>query len=307
MTGLQVPAEDSRELLRRYARDGDEHAFRLLVERHAGLVYSAAQRKLGMFAAHAADVAQAVFIKLAQRAKVLPDEVVLAAWLHSMAVRYALNHLRSERRRTTREHIAYSMNDDRSTTAAWPQIALEIDDSLAALSTRDREVLLLRYVEDLDLASTGHALGISPDAAQKRIARALERLRGQLRKRGVAALPATVSACLGSPMLRVAPEGFATAAAEVALGSGRGSAATTMAAISESWKAFPGHMLAGASIAALLLFAVTRIPSPEHSSAPLQSRNFAPVGRASQEGANSLTSEAQELMRLLQAHLSPVG
>lgn len=299
-----MSVENSRELLRRYAREGDENAFRLLVERHAGLVYSAAQRKLGPLAAHAADVAQAVFIRLAQRAKVLPEEIVLAAWLHSMAVRYALNHLRTERRRSVREQTAFTMNADDGTTVGWPQIASEIDDALAALSARDREAILLRYVEDHDLADTGQSLGISADAAQKRIARALERLRVQLLKRGVVAGVATVTACLAAPVIRAAPCGFAAAAAGPALEAGRKATANWLTMIAESWKAFPGPALAGTTIAALASCAAIWIPA---RNSPQRTESNAPPAAVveSSVAVESLAPAAAEVMQLLHEQLSP--
>ena len=68
---------DASELLRRYAETGDEEAFRQLVERHVGIVYSAALRKLNSDPHAAQDVAQTVFSDLARKAKFLPATVVL--------------------------------------------------------------------------------------------------------------------------------------------------------------------------------------------------------------------------------------
>jgi len=102
--------DDDRQLLRRYAKDGSEAAFGELVARHVNLVYSAALRRTGGDAHLAQDVAQLVFTDLARKARSVPENVVLAGWLHR-ATRYAAAQLlRTERRRAAREQEAVTMN-----------------------------------------------------------------------------------------------------------------------------------------------------------------------------------------------------
>ncbi len=67
----------------------------------------------------------------------------------------------------------------------WEDIGPYLDDALAGLSTKDRTVLLMRYFQEMPLAVVGKGLGISEDAAKKRVMRALVRLRHILAGRGV--------------------------------------------------------------------------------------------------------------------------
>ena len=64
--------------------------------------------------------------------------------------------------------------------AAWQQIEPLLDEAMANLSTADHDAVVLRYFESRSLREVGAALGSSEDAAQKRVARALERLRMNL-------------------------------------------------------------------------------------------------------------------------------
>ena len=52
---------------------------------------------------------------------------------------------------------------------------------MSRLNERDRDALLLRFFKNQDFRAVGSALGVSNDAAQKRVARALEKLRGYLK------------------------------------------------------------------------------------------------------------------------------
>src|SRR6266516_8112495 len=73
----ETMTEDA-QLLARFAKKGDETAFRELVSRHFDLVYSAALRQLNGDTHLAEDVAQMVFTDLARKAGVLPRGIVLA-------------------------------------------------------------------------------------------------------------------------------------------------------------------------------------------------------------------------------------
>jgi hypothetical protein len=72
------------ELLNEYVRHHSESAFAELVRRHLPLVYSAAVRVTGD-PESAEDIAQVVFLDLADKAGSLPTGVVLPGWLYRAA------------------------------------------------------------------------------------------------------------------------------------------------------------------------------------------------------------------------------
>jgi hypothetical protein len=97
--------------------------------------------------------------------------------------------VRTEVRRRIREHSAAQMLIDDAMPAdphpLWPEAAPHLDAALDQLSRPDRQALLLRFWQRQDHRRIGTALGSTEEAARKRIARALEKLRTVLRRRGV--------------------------------------------------------------------------------------------------------------------------
>src|SRR5437868_13184722 len=100
---------DSQQLLAEYARNGSEAAFRELVARFVGLVYSTALRLVEGDTHRAEDVAQTVFVNLARKARTLPEDVRLGGWLHRDTCLVASHAMRGERRRRSRERQAAEM------------------------------------------------------------------------------------------------------------------------------------------------------------------------------------------------------
>src|SRR5258706_16312464 len=56
-------------------------------------------------------------------------------------------------------------------------VAPLLDGALDALGRRDREAVLLKYIEGRSHRDVGLAMGISEEAARKRVRRAIDRLR----------------------------------------------------------------------------------------------------------------------------------
>lgn len=178
-------ADDSLEILRRFEASRSEDDFRDLVRRHSPLVYATALRRLDGDRSAAEDVMQEVFTLLARKAGTL-QSAPLPVWLHRQTCRRASNHLRTETRRRRRELASVqAMTDHHSCHDSSELLSAEIDEAMLGLPDSDREVLIRRYFEERDLRSVGGGLGISEDAARKRIDRALQKLAALLKRRGI--------------------------------------------------------------------------------------------------------------------------
>jgi RNA polymerase sigma factor (sigma-70 family) len=226
--------ESDQQLLEMYGRSRSEEAFAEIVRRYCGLVFSAARRQLR--SAHLAEeAAQSVFKALAEQTGNLESPIVLSAWLYQVTRRIAVDMIRYEYRRQRREQIAFTMNELDSGEDQWEGVMPLLDDALSTLREKDRTAVLLRFFDKKSLQDIGSILSISDDAAQKRISRALNRLRDYFAKRGVVTSASGVSAMLLTHAVEAVPTGlpealFTASVSAASLPAGGGSLLTIMSA-----------------------------------------------------------------------------
>ena len=175
------------QLLQEFVESRSADAFAELAARHANWVYSSALRRVRD--PHLAeDIAQAAFIILAEKAAKLEADIPLNAWLFQVTRYASARGLRANARRKRHERMAASMvgeisNSDNETT--WQQVQPWLDEAVGLLRQDDRQAILLRFYEQKSMAEVGAALNVSEDAAKKRVAKALDKLRKILERKGV--------------------------------------------------------------------------------------------------------------------------
>ncbi|HEY4416265.1 MAG TPA: sigma-70 family RNA polymerase sigma factor [Verrucomicrobiae bacterium] len=184
------------EWLQQFARAGDQNAFRDLVRRHLGLVFATAQHKVGDLGG-AEEISQNVFSILARKAWQFAPDDSLPAWLHKTTVLESKSWVRGELRRRGREQTAMELGTTMKTPddqPAFNALVPLLDEALLSLREKDRTVLLLRFYEKQDLSSVGKRLGVSEDAAQKRVRTALENVSQFFQRRGFRTATAAAAA-----------------------------------------------------------------------------------------------------------------
>jgi RNA polymerase sigma factor (sigma-70 family) len=258
--------------------------------------------------AHAAeDVAQATFLALARRAPQLKDRSILSGWLHRTARNLAAKTVRADVRRRAREQQVAVMNEANPIPPAnvWEDIAPLLDSALGALNETDRDAVLLRFFQRKTDQEIGLLIGLSEAAAQKRVSRAVERLRKLFAKQHVAGSAAGLAVAVSINGIQAAPAGLASAISAAAALAGKGTAVSHLVQITMS--TIRAKHFASALMAALLVSTVYlsyRNASLHHqletlraSAAPLTSANES-TPRGDQHAMT-----AQERRRLRMEHL----
>lgn len=192
----EVLVLDDAAALDRYAKAGDPRAFEVLVHRYQSMVVHTCQRVMKS-STDAEDAAQETFLKLARRAGEIRSNV--AAWLHACALRTSIDLLRA--RGTQRRAEAGVVDVDAQTSddaeRTWREIKPLLDDAIAALDESDRDLIVSRFLVGRPQVEMAREAGVNPGTMHRRIDAALEKLRKELSKRGVAPAIGVAAAAAG--------------------------------------------------------------------------------------------------------------
>jgi RNA polymerase sigma factor (sigma-70 family) len=239
---------DLRDSVAAAAR-GDRAAFTRLVEAYGNAVCSISLAIVGDVAA-SEDVAQEAFVSAWQRIHTLRNPASFLPWLRQLARNAARGYRRSAVRRRRRVNepgpaaleralaAAVDPAPDAPTAMAQEEeraaVATAIASAMAELPEDAREVVILFYREGRSIAQVAALLGLTEEAAKKRLSRARARLREDLAAR------------LGDALDRCAPGAAFVAAVSAALTTGAPATATAAAALAEGADALGGTKAAGA-------------------------------------------------------------
>ena len=113
-----------------------------------------------------------------------------------------------------------AITDPDQTDSTWEQLSPFLDEAMAQLRDKDRDAIVLRYFENRSLKEIGGALGVEERAAQKRVARGLEKLRKFFVKRGIASTTVTLAGAISANSVQAAPIELAKTISAVAIAKG---------------------------------------------------------------------------------------
>ena len=169
------------------ARGGDREAFGALVEQYRDNVYRLAYRMCGN--AYVADeAAQEAFVAAWRALPNFRGDAKFSTWLYRLTTNAAIDVMRREKRHQT---VGDGEMVDLADDADSPQETVErteqqeaVQKALSTLSEEYREVLLLRYMEELDYAEIAEVLQLPSGTVKSRINRAKAALKAALLKSG---------------------------------------------------------------------------------------------------------------------------
>ncbi len=262
---------DDMALLVKYAHGNSEEAFAALVSRHIHLVYSIALRQV-LNPQLAEEVTQAVFVILARKSASLSPKTILSGWLCRTARNVSANALTVERRR--RQHEQEASMESLSNKMESPRLKIEplLETAMSGLSAKDHDALVLRFFEGHNFRELSLALGVSEEAAKKRVNRALEKLRVFFARHGVAISTSAILGALSANSVQSAPISL-VASVSAAAGKSSGMTTSALALATEALKyavwtklqtaavaAIAALVIAGAATVSVLKLAETQAP-----------------------------------------------
>jgi hypothetical protein len=118
----------------------------------------------------------------------------------------------------------------------WRQLAPHLEAAMSRLGERDRTLLALRFYENKTGAEAAALMGIGAEAAHKRTARALEKLRKFFFKRGVNSTTAVIAGQISANSIQAAPVALAKFVTAVAIAKGAAASGSTLTLIKGALK-----------------------------------------------------------------------
>lgn len=220
-------------LLNRYSCSRTPESFLELVRRHTSLVYGTCLRITAN--THDADeLTQECFFDLARQASEIRTSLV--GWLHRAATHRALNRLRGERRRRTREHeaglertITASEQTEPSAEPSWNEIAPLVDQALSELPDELRVPILMCYLEGATQGDIANSLGVHQSTVSRRLVEGIDCLRDTLRRAGLVVPMTALVTCLTTQSAIAAPPALTSSLGKIGLAGIGTSVATKVA------------------------------------------------------------------------------
>jgi RNA polymerase sigma factor (sigma-70 family) len=204
------------QLLRRFLAEGDEAAFAILVQRHGPMVFGVCRRLL-QDENDAEDAFQATFLVLVRKAASLGRPGSLGPWLYGVASRTARKARTEAVMRRARERPLEDVPaPEASGDVVWRDLRPLLDEEVGRLPHKYQAPFVLCYLEGKTNEEAAALLGCPKGTVISRLARARQRLRGRLERRGVALSAGALVASLAERSAAAVPGVLATATVRAA-------------------------------------------------------------------------------------------
>jgi RNA polymerase sigma-70 factor (ECF subfamily) len=176
----------------RRACQGDQGAFRVLVERHSHAIFRLAFRMSGN-QQDAEDLVQETFLRAYKQLPRFDGRATLATWLYRICVNCSLDLIRARKLRREQQPLSYAGDgahhwlEQVAASAPSPerlshsrQIASLLEPAMDGLSETERSAFVLRHYEGFGIEQIAEVLGVQRGAAKHSIFRAVQKLRRAL-------------------------------------------------------------------------------------------------------------------------------
>jgi RNA polymerase sigma-70 factor, ECF subfamily len=171
------------QLLVERCRNGDQAAFTEIVVRYQRPIYNAAYRVLGN-TEDASDIAQSVFLKVAERLDEYDPHYRFFSWIYRIAINESLNLLRHNGREEPLEEdedVADAERAGPEWQAYEAQLSRRVQKALMSMKAEDRAVLTLRHFSECSYQEMSEILDLQEIKVKSRLFEARQRLRALLK------------------------------------------------------------------------------------------------------------------------------
>jgi RNA polymerase sigma factor (sigma-70 family) len=205
------------DLLERFVRERDEIAFEAIVRRHGPLVLGVCRRIL-FDPQDVEDAFQATFLVLVRKANSIGRRERLGNWLYGVAQRIAVRaRAYAARRRARERQVEDTAAVEPSGDALWRDLSGVLDEEVRRLPEKYRTPFLMCYLEGKTNDEAAQALGCPRGTVATRLARARDRLRRRLLRRGVTLSAGLLAATLARNATAAVPETLVGATVQTAM------------------------------------------------------------------------------------------
>lgn len=184
---LKGPMNGAEAMALERAREGDEEAFRMLVDRYSHDMFRLAFRMTGN-EQDAEDVVQETFLRAFRRIRRFDGRAKVSSWLFTIASNYAIDLLRRRKRwrsteidRAVRGAPPPAPGPGPDRQAEGGEVRERISAALDLLTPRERVAFTLRHYEGRSIQEIGRIMGLRTSATKNHVFRAVRKLRKALR------------------------------------------------------------------------------------------------------------------------------
>jgi RNA polymerase sigma-70 factor (ECF subfamily) len=167
------------------ARQGDQEAFRVLVDAHSRPLFRLAYR-ITVNEQDAEDIVQETFLRAYRAMDAFDPRSKVSTWLYAIASNCAIDTLRRRKHRRTDELDRPDAQEPAGAEpgperhAAGRELTARMERELSRLTARERVAFSLRHFEDLPIREIAQLMGTAEGAVKNDIFRAVRKLREAL-------------------------------------------------------------------------------------------------------------------------------
>lgn len=167
--------ESDESLMLRY-QQGDYLAFEEIYRRHSGRVYGYLRSRLAQ-KSEASDLLQIIFMKVHRSRERYRPEMPFLPWLYAVSRNVLTDFLRSVQRAPLLVEVPDHLAAKEKEVSSGPTA----EDGLAKLDESERQLVNMRFNDELSFDEIAAALDVTPVTARKRLSRAIQKIRSALK------------------------------------------------------------------------------------------------------------------------------